>query len=132
MDRKSKILIFIFVLLLIGSVGLTLYKYWTKDYQIYGFAPCDPQIESCFYYPCEESGDSCSSDEIDYYKKVEKTASNVELCDPNNDNCNPLVCDENEIGCHTVLCSEGVLEEGEVCSEIINNENNEATNQTEN
>ena len=130
MDRKSKILIVIFALLLVGSVSLDLYKYWTKDYQIYGFAPCDPQIELCFYYPCEEGGDSCSSDEVDYYKKVEKTASNVELCDPNNDDCNPLVCDENETGCHIVLCSEDTLDEGEMCSNI-KDENNEATNPTE-
>jgi hypothetical protein len=131
MDRKSKILIVIFVLLLIGSVGLTLYKYWAKDYQIYGFAPCDPQTESCFYYPCEEGDDSCNPDEIEYYKKVEKTASNTELCDPNNEGCNPLVCGENENDCYITLCSEDALEEGEACSEIINNENNEETNQTE-
>jgi len=117
MDRKSKILIVIFVLLLIGSVGLTIFKYGIKkDYLIYGFSPCDPISESCFYYPCEEGDGSCNSDEVEYYKKVEKKAFNIERCDPAVEGCNPLICSENEDNCVVIYCSEDTIEEGETCS----------------
>ncbi len=117
MDKKSKILIIIFFLLLIGTVSFTFYKYGIKkDYLIYGFSSCDPISESCFYYPCEEEDNSCNPEEIEYYKKVEKKASKIELCDTNNEGCNPLNCELREKDCTEIFCSEDSLEEGEACS----------------
>jgi hypothetical protein len=119
MDKKSKILITLFLLLLIVVVGFTLYKYGVKkDYLIYGSSPCDPQVESCFYYPCEEGDDSCNPDEIEYYKKVEKKAFNIERCDPAVEGCNPLFCAENEDNCVVILCSENTIDDGETCSSV--------------
>jgi hypothetical protein len=119
MDKKSKILLILFLILLIGSVGLTIFKYGIKkDYLIYGSSPCDPQIESCFYYPCDEGDNSCNLDEIEYYKKVEKKAFNIERCDPAVEGCNPLICAENEDDCKVTYCSEDNIDEGEVCSSI--------------
>jgi hypothetical protein len=117
MDRKSKILTILFFLLLIVIVGFTIYKYGVKkDYLIYGSSPCDPQAESCFYYLCEEGDDTCNSNEIEYYKKVEKKAFNIELCDTNNEGCNPLNCELGEKDCTEIFCSDELLDEGEACS----------------
>jgi hypothetical protein len=117
MDRKSKILTILFFLLLIVTVFFTIYKYGVKnDYLIYGFSPCDPQVESCFYYPCEEGDDTCNSNEIEYYKKVEKKAPSIELCDTEDERCNPLNCDLGEKDCTEFFCSDDLLDEGEACS----------------
>ncbi len=119
MDKKSKILLIIFSLLLAGSVGITTYKYGVKnDYLISGSVPCNPQIESCFYYPCEEGDDSCNPDEVEYYKKVEKKAFNIERCDPAVEGCNPLICTENEDNCTVTYCSEDNVSDGEECSSV--------------
>jgi len=117
MEKKSKILIIVFFLLLIGTVCFTLYKYAVKkDYLIYGFSPCDPVSESCFYYPCEEGDEFCNPDEIEYYKKVEKQASQINLCDTDSEECNPLNCEIEEKDCIEIFCSDDSLDEGEVCS----------------
>ncbi len=117
MDRKSKILLVIFFLLLIGTVSVTVYKYGIKkDYLISGQAPCDIQTEACFYFPCEEGDDTCNPVEIEYYKKVEKKASNIELCDPAVEGCNPLVCSAGEESCTVTYCSADTVDEGEECS----------------
>jgi hypothetical protein len=117
MDKKSKILTTLFLLLLIVIVGFTIYKYGVKkDYLIYGSSPCDSQVESCFYYLCEEGDDTCNPNEIEYYKKVEKKASNIELCDTANEACNPLNCEQGEKDCIEIFCSDDLLDEGEACS----------------
>jgi hypothetical protein len=114
MDKKSKILIWVFVIALIISVGATYYRYVVKrDYIIFAHAPCDPKIESCFYYECEEGDAEC---EIEYYKKIEKKAFNIELCDSENPDCQPLVCEPNEADCEITSCTEENVEDGELCS----------------
>lgn len=119
MDKKSKILLIIFSLLLVGSVGITIYKYEVRnDYLISGSVPCDPQTESCFYVPCEDGDTSCNSNEVEYYKKVEKRAFNIERCDPAVEGCNPLSCSENEDNCTVIYCSENNINDGEVCSSL--------------
>ncbi len=117
MDRKSKILLTVFLLLLIGTIAVTVYKYGIKkDYLIAGQAPCDIQTEACFYFPCEEGDATCDLAEIEYYKKVEKKAYNITLCDPAVEGCNPLVCTEGENDCTVTYCSSDTLDEGEECS----------------
>jgi len=114
MDKKSKILMWVFIIALIISVGVTYYRYVIqRDYLIFAHAPCDPKTESCFYYECEEDDLEC---EIEYYKKIEKKAFNIELCDSEDPECQPLVCKEGEADCEITSCSEENLEEGELCS----------------
>ncbi len=117
MDRKSKILITIFLLVVFLAISTTFYKYEIKkDYLILGQTTCNPLTESCFYMPCDETDPSCDTTAPEYYKKIEKKAFNVELCDPSVDGCNPMVCTEDEKGCSITACSEDNLSEGEACS----------------
>ena len=115
MDRKSKILIGLFIFALVASVGITYYRYVVqKDYLIFAHASCDPKTESCFYTPC--TGSDCPA-EIEYYKKITKKAYNIELCDSEKQDCKPLVCKENEKDCEITSCSENNVADGESCSE---------------
>ena len=121
MDKKSKILFWVFGILLIASIGITFYKYIVKkDYIIMTQISCDPQIESCFYVPCE--GADCPA-EIDYYKIINKKAFNIEICDSEALDCNPLVCQDAEKYCEIISCSSEVLSEGEECSTTTVTEN---------
>ena len=114
MDKKSKILFWIFGILIVISIGVTFYKYVIKkDYLVFAQIKCDPQTESCFYAPCE--GTDCPA-QIDYYKKIEKKAFNIEVCDPAVEGCNPLVCKDGEKDCTIISCSTSTLSEGEECS----------------
>jgi len=114
MDKKSKVLFWIFGILLVASIGITFYKYIVKkDYIIMAHISCDPQTESCFYASCE--GADCPA-QIDYYKIINKKAYNIELCDPAVEDCNPLVCKEGEKDCEIISCSADTLSEGEECS----------------
>ena len=117
MDRKSKILLTVFLLLLIGTISVTVYMYGVKkDYFVSGQASCDPAVESCFYLPCAEDDDTCDPANVEYYKKVEKKASNLELCDPAAGDCDPLVCSVGEESCTVTYCSADTVDEGEECS----------------
>jgi len=114
MDKKSKVLFWVFGVLLVISIGVTFYKYVIKkDYIIMAYIGCDPQIERCFFVPCE--GEDCPA-EIDYYKIINKKAFNIELCDPETTGCNPPVCKDGEKDCEIILCSEDTVSEGEKCS----------------
>ena len=114
MDKKSKILIWVFVVALIISVGATYYRYVVKrDYIIFAHVECDPKTESCFYATCE--GTDCPT-EIEYYKKINKKAFNIELCDSESPDCKPLVCQPNEADCEITACTEENIEGEEVCS----------------
>jgi hypothetical protein len=118
MDKKSKILIWVFVIALIISVGTTYYRYVIKrDYIIFAHVECDPKTESCFYAPCE--GMDCPAEaDIEYYKKINKKAFNIELCDSESPDCKPLVCQLNEADCEITSCTEENVEDGESCSVI--------------
>ena len=114
MDKKSKILVWIFIVALIASVGITYYRYIIKrDYLIFAHVSCDPKVESCFYIQCE--GSDCPS-EIEYYKKISKKAFNIELCDSENSECQPLVCKDGEADCEIIGCSVDTVEQDENCS----------------
>ena len=117
MDKKSKILMWVFVVALIISVGATYYRYVVKrDYIIFAHVECDPKVESCFYIPCEEGDIECVPADIEYYKKINKKAFNIKLCDSENPDCKPLVCQPNEADCEIISCSADNVEEGEECS----------------
>lgn len=111
MDRKSKYLIWAFVLLVIAA-ALWGYKAFIIDrnFVINTTTECDPSIESCFMW-CEEG--EC---EEDYYKKITKNASNTPVCNDAVEECEPLACGPDEADCEVIQCSVEELEEGEICT----------------
>lgn len=120
MDKKSKILIWVVVVLIIGSVGATYWRIFVeKDYIISNEVDCDPYSEACFIWECDPAstveGEACTNDpEVDiwYYKIAERKAANIPLCDPNEDEtCLPFQCEEDEEGCSETLCEEGNADE---------------------
>jgi hypothetical protein len=118
MDKKTKVLFIVLILLLIASVGATFYRYMIqKDYLIFAHVECNPQEESCFYYPCEEGDSECDPTAIEYYKKITKKAFNIEICNTEDEDCNPLVCKNGEKDCEITTCTVDNIEEGESCSE---------------
>lgn len=114
MDRKSKILLWIIIIILVISVGVAFYKYVIKkDYTITTHLNCDPNTESCFYVPCENS--DCST-ETEYYKLINKKAFNIDLCTDTSQNCEPLVCKNGEEGCEIISCTSDNVSGEKKCS----------------
>lgn len=131
MDRKSKILLAVFVLLILGAVGATYYRIFIKkDYVISAEIDCDPLEENCYLWECDpevDGEDVCTGDPEDdiwYYKILNRKAYNIPLCDPNDEDCEALVCPEEEEGCEVLNCEEG--EEGCVTPEQYIEENPDA------
>jgi len=120
MDKKSKILIVIFFALV---VILAVWKFYVfvvkKDFIITNHISCDPTYESCFATICEEGDTECDTEP---YKKIEKNAKNIPLCDKNDPtNCEELTCGQSEPDCVIILCSEETSEDGEKCTEPSDN-----------
>lgn len=114
MDTKSKILIGLFILLVIGA-SVWKYKVFVvdRDFVIYNNIACDPYTEACFVYVCEEGDEECDDTP---FKKIEKNAQFADLCDiASGEECSGLICESNEEGCMIVTCSEEALEDGEQC-----------------
>jgi hypothetical protein len=115
MDKKSKILIAVFIVIILVSVALT---YWRtmvkKDYVIENQIDCDPYTEACFIWKCDPAsiveGEKCTGDpeaDIWYYKIARRIAANIPLCDPNTDEtCDPWTCADGEKDCSETLCDE--------------------------
>ena len=126
MDKKSKILIWVFVILIIGAVGVT---YWRimikKDYVIQSQVDCDPYTEKCFIWECDPAstveGEKCTGDpetDIWYYKIAERNASRIPLCDPAKDEtCLPFLCEPGEIDCSETVCDLANIADGEACTD---------------
>lgn len=120
MDKKSKILLWVFALLIVASVGVT---YWRimikKDYVIESQVDCDPYVNECFVWECDPEsdveGEACTGDpesDIWYFNVARRNASMIPLCDSETDeNCDPWTCEENEKDCETVFCEESIMEE---------------------
>lgn len=120
MDKKSKVLLWVFALLIVASVGVT---YWRimikKDYVIEAQVDCDPYVDECFVWECDPEstveGEACTGDpesDIWYFNVARRNASKIPLCDPGTDeSCDPWTCEENEKDCETVFCEESIMEE---------------------
>ena len=126
MDKKSKILLAVFFLLIAGSVAFTYYRIMLKkDYLISSQIDCDPYTEKCFIWNCDPNstveGEACTGDpEMDvwYYKIAQRNASRIPLCDPETDEtCQPFLCDPVEPECAEVLCDAATVAEGETCND---------------
>jgi len=126
MDKKSKILLWVVFLLIIGSVAVT---YWRimikKDYMIEAQASCDPTVDKCFVSSCDPAvteGDTmCTGDpekDTSYYAIISRKAANIPLCDPNDENCAALTCPEGEKDCSMTFCNDSNKEEqGAECND---------------
>lgn len=127
MDKKSKILIAVFLILILISVGITYWRIMVKrDYVIESQIDCDPYAEECFTWECDPEsdaeGEACTGDpEMDvwYYKLARRNAANIPLCDPEKDEtCDPWTCPEGEKDCEQILCDETTAEEqGAECND---------------
>jgi hypothetical protein len=115
MDKKSKILLGVFFLLILASIGATYYRIVVRrDYLIESQIDCDPTLEKCFVYHCDPAVESCTGNEVEdtsYYKIAKRKANKIPICDPVQDeNCQPFVCGENEKDCGEILCDEKTKE----------------------
>lgn len=119
MDKKSKWLLIVFVILIIGSVSATFYKYFISlNYLVQSEIPCDPRIESCFVWRCGADGEECNGnpdEDIYFYKLISKKAYNYPNCDPNTDENCVVKCQLGEQDCQETICDESNLDEGEEC-----------------
>lgn len=121
MNRKSKILISVVILLIIASVVATYYRiYIQKNYFILIDAPCDPNQDKCFEYQCVVGVDiGCSenpAEQITYFNYINKKAYDAVTCDSNDKGCSLYKCSENEKGCEVIFCAEKTKKVEEVCS----------------
>lgn len=118
MDKKSKIFFIVLVLIIVGSVAVTYWRIMIKqDYTIEAQTDCDPYTEACFVWRCDPEsnieGESCVGDsekDIWYFKVIQRNASRIPLCDPNDENCDALICSDNEPECGYVFCTEDNME----------------------
>lgn len=121
MDKKSKFFSFGFILLIIGSVVVTYYRYIVqRDYVIEARVGCDPHKETCFVHICDSTtGEECTGDpekDTSYYKLIRRNAKNIPICDPKIEGCNALVCPNGEEDCAFTLCDPTKTGEGDRCS----------------
>lgn len=119
MDKKSKLFLLFFLLLIVASVAFTYYRIIiNRNYLIASEIDCDPYIESCFIYTCDPELEECTGDPEEdtwYYKKIVKRASNIPNCDPNNDEECVISCEVGEEDCEETLC----INEEEDCSDPV-------------
>jgi len=121
MDKKSKIFFSIFFLAVFIVTALAFYKFYIlKDYYIKLEAACDPAAEKCFIYECDPADDDqcpqAPNERVSYYKIIEKKASDLPLCDPNDAGCPPITCRTSE-DCQETLCDQAAEAAGERCSD---------------
>ncbi|QQS61463.1 MAG: hypothetical protein IPN70_00810 [Candidatus Moraniibacteriota bacterium] len=123
MDKKSKILLIVFLVGVAISLGATYTKYiLLKDYTIQMHLPCDPSLESCFVYECEEGEENCilSEDgrELQYYKLINKKAYAFPSCEDDSvESCDEEIkCEMEEKDCEVLFCQEEESSQKEECS----------------
>ena len=115
MDKKSKVFLWVFFLLIVTSVGVTYWRIMVKrDYVIENQVDCDPYEKACFVWECDPAstveGEACTGDaetDVWYYAVAKRSAANIPMCDPEVDeNCDPWTCGEGEKDCSETLCDE--------------------------
>ena len=119
MDKKSKILIGVFVVLILASVGATYWRIMVKkDYIIEAQTDCDPYVDVCFVWECDPEstveGEVCTEnpeDNIWYFQVIRRKAFKIPLCDPSDENCTALTCPEGEADCEYEFCTAENMED---------------------
>lgn len=105
MDKKTKILIALFLGLVLVAISFSYKKYFLeKHYLITAEVACDPSQEVCFIGHCDSEVEECE-EEVFYYKKIEGIASALPSCDPNYEDCPLLWCGEKgNYACVDISC----------------------------
>jgi len=129
MDKKSKLLIAVVVILIMISILITFWRIMIqRDYIIENQIDCDPYAEKCFIWECDPAstveGEACTGDpemDIWYYAVAQRKAANIPFCNPEEDeNCAPFECLEGEKDCSVNFCDETTKEEqGVECSDPV-------------
>ncbi|MDP1620301.1 MAG: hypothetical protein Q8L11_01095 [Candidatus Moranbacteria bacterium] len=125
--RTERIFFLVFILLIVGSIGVTYWKIMVKrDYVIVAQADCDPYEEKCFVHICDPDpaadGEWCMGDPEEdtwFTKNISRMAYNIPDCDPNGEDCTALVCGEGEDNCSYELCDETNVPEGDTCNDPV-------------
>jgi hypothetical protein len=123
----GKILLWIFFLLVIGSLGFTYWKIMIKrNYVIVAQVECDPYLEKCFTHVCNPDPNvdgECTgnlAEDVWYTKNISRMAYNIPNCDPNVDeSCTALVCGDNETSCSYELCDDSNVPDGDTCNDPV-------------
>lgn len=112
-DRTKLVtfLVLIFTLLVAVCVNNFVHYYALKDYELYTFVACDPDVHSCFKTDPEFSGFFFHEWP---YSKVSIMARHAPVC-LDEHNCETFTCEGLGSSCSITYCSEEVLEPGEVC-----------------
>jgi len=115
MDTKSKILFWIFVVLIVLSTSASYHRFIVlQDYLVAYEGECDPYTQVCFI-GCED--DECISEY--YYSQMEKYAPNVfEQCGKDITDCEKAYVCLSEDGekCSITFCNPEV--DGDACEEL--------------
>lgn len=113
MDKKTKILRALFLLVVLIAISFSYKKYFLeKNYLVTAEVSCDPLQETCFIGYCDNEVEECV-EEIFYYKKIEGIASALPTCDPNYEDCPLLWCGKKgNYACVDISCDA----ESEECS----------------
>lgn len=122
-DIKNSLVLIIVIGALVWSIWYAYNRFYIeKDYLILQSVSCDPETENCFVWECDPATEECSANEeenIDYYKYIEKPASQIAECE-NPDECEEISCEPSEEDCVITTCMpEAALEEGVQCSNDI-------------
>ncbi|MFZ3031839.1 MAG: hypothetical protein WA082_02280 [Candidatus Moraniibacteriota bacterium] len=114
MDRKSKLIFWIFFVSLAFVITLLFAKFYIlRDYTLKAEVECDPQTEICFERLCMEE---CEQDALPEYYKIQMVqASDVSLCDPHWQECPEIDC-SSVASCFEEYCSEENVPDEESCS----------------
>lgn len=131
MDTKTKIYYSVAGSLILLVVCAAFLKYFVfKDYIITMHVDCDPASEHCFVSVCDPSeDDTCSKDpseQMSYYKVIQKKAGRMPNCDPNSNSC--VINCSNDNDCKIILCSPDSQDFGDTCSDENNLDGNLDTN----
>lgn len=121
MDKKSKAFLVFFFVFACVVISVSFYRFYVlKDYAIKSEVECDPETEACFVSECDPNADTeCPEnpdERLNYYKLIEKKASALPVCDPNDPNCPPIACQEGE-DCREILCDETTQSEDVRCND---------------
>lgn len=125
-EQKSKIFFIVFGLVLLSSLAFGYWRFFiARSYTVEGRIDCDPLEQACFAetveVECDPAQGECPEtpqEETSYYKLVHKQASDVVLCDPNDEGCEPLACRPGDAYCDILFCDPANPGEDRECADI--------------
>lgn len=105
---NNGILFFSFLLIIMIFTLLSLQRYFfNENYLIFMETTCDPLSEKCFISRCDPAAEKCSGGEtqdINYFKKVQRLANRIPLCNSEDNSCEATLCSLNETDCVQTFC----------------------------